>query len=655
MNYMTQAQYSKAMRDNLSIVDPEISTGLGTFARKLIDIVSSQLSNGSVDSAVGQYSFDVNSYSGSDLDAYLSLFGFSRQAETYAVGTVTLSRYSADTPISVNPGDQFYRPSDSTSGSIAFQSLTYVTMDINEVSVDVPVIAIVGGSTGNVVAGSVTGSSTMTNIVVVTNSLPMTGGQDQEGDITLRARFTSTVFRNVAGTKDQYMALALTNAFTRRANLVGQSSMSSELLTVASAGNVTSALSANAEVASVIDNVNGVWLQDANMTDSYFKEGVDYVLDTTTLPPKVVVSGTTHTSESVTLTSTTPTSVLFAPIRVGSLVVKNSGGSTTYTESTTGTNNDYVADYVDGTIKRTSGSAISTGATVKATYTEDFIGEGTTVILEYEYLSTLNRGVGRNVELYMDGVDLSEATEERFFNGATTFGTTKTSSTVVKTNWKRLDDTTPTTGNYFESLTVQPVTDLPSSIEFPGGASLLKGTDYWFVQDITSTNGSTKSQSGIEFLAASMTSVMNQPYTITYPNNPAVGTVQALVDSNSQVTSSCLVHQCKTRYFQFTFDVMYSMFPKTSIDSAIQDSINSLLSSVSMGSYLQVSDLESTVHAVEGVDSVKLATSGIQEYAADGVTLVGSAISSDIKLGGNEIPAMLTLVTISHTQEIWGH
>lgn len=582
----TQSQNSKAMRDRLAIVDPELSTELGTLPRKIIDAVAERLSVTSVDSRVNNYLFDINAYGGSDLDGFVSMFGFSRQKETQANGFVSLTRSDAPDSFVVGPGDQFYRDPNGTSPSLYFQSIAYVTMGKGVTSIDVPVIAVLGGALGNVPANSIRGSSTLANAISVTNPLPMSGGLDKETDEELRARFLKTIFRNIAGTQDQYVGLALANAFVSRANLVGQESLYTEILTIQEpVAGTFKATSTNPECAAVLDKVNAVWVRKAE-DNSYYIEGVHYTLDTTALPPTVNV-------------------------------IK------------------------DGAVPR--------------------IAKGSAIVLDYKYLSKLNRGNNRSVELFVDGSNTSVVTDERHatMDDARKFVATAGAPMNVE-KWLRPDGVThPAVGNYFERLAFQPSMGLPDTIEFSGGIIKEEGVDYWHITDVTSDFGSAKAFNGIEWKAASLDPQVlpNPAYTISYPHNQVVPTIQELVALHSQVTSDCLVHSAVFRYFEVNIDVMYSMFPKALIDSEVETAIAKFFNSAQFGSIVQVSDILSVVHAVSGVDSVRLtdmvgAVGGIQEYATDGSTHLAS-FDTDFRLGGSELPVLLRINASSITQEVW--
>jgi uncharacterized phage protein gp47/JayE len=650
MPFGTQSEHSKSMRDRLSVIDPEISTELGTFARKLIDVAAEELAQVALDAQVGSYVFDINAYAGDDLDAFVQLFGFSRQEAIPASGVVTLSRYDASVDVYITPGIQFYRPESGSSQAILFQAMSFMSMDSGETSIDIPVRAVVEGTTGNVPAGSVTECAVSIDSSSVTNILSMSGGRDQETDLALRERFIKTVFRNVAGTRDQYLGLALAHAFVTRANLVGQMSMYTEMLTMG--GSTTQqAASTNTECADALDVVNAVWVRDAE-TGAYYVQGTDFTVSSAH-PPVVLGVAPTITEEHVFLTATDAVELAMKTagyaVKAVTTVQEIGGDATVFGVST-----DYTVSIANGTVTRVGGGGISAGQEVHITYDYYRIPDDTVILFDYEYLSTLNRGVGRNVELFVDGSDPVSVTEERYLSGEYEFD--NAGGALDKDNWVRDDGVThPTytaTANYFEPLTYQPVVSLPATIEFAGGLVMYEGTDYWLVKDITAMGDSVKGKYGIEWLASSVTDhvLIGQPYTIDYIYNRVVGAVQALVDKSAPVTVSALVHQAHSRYFTFNLDVMYSMFPKSSVDSFIETDLTTYCNGVPFGSVMQISDIEAIVHAVSGVDSVRV--TNIVEYAADGTTVLDT-FTADIRLGGSDIPVLRSLVATSKTQEVW--
>ena len=228
-----QADYSQQIRDALAVSDPQMSTALGTPQRKLIEAVASTLSLASTEQTTTYFTGYIDSYSGTDLDAYVEQFGFSRQQAGAASGTVTVRRENASTALTINYGTTFYKPSTSNARSVRFSTTVGMVMPVGVVSCEIPVVCTVAGSVGNVAAHTVTYSDAIVDYTVIDNPNPMTGGFDEETDEALRQRFKNTLFRNMAGTKDQYLGLAMAYSFTTRAKLVGETSSYQEVIEVA--------------------------------------------------------------------------------------------------------------------------------------------------------------------------------------------------------------------------------------------------------------------------------------------------------------------------------------------------------------------------------------------------------------------------------------
>src|SRR5208282_556134 len=69
-------------------------------------------------------------------------------------------------------------------------------------------------------------------ITSVTNPTATTGGSDQETDNEFKTRFKNTVFRNLSGTEDQFLALAIATAFSTKAVVIGPVSKYQEYVQV---------------------------------------------------------------------------------------------------------------------------------------------------------------------------------------------------------------------------------------------------------------------------------------------------------------------------------------------------------------------------------------------------------------------------------------
>jgi len=135
---------------------------------------------------------------GSDLDSWMADFTVSRLPAVAAAGTVTFSRFVAVAPALVPAGTNVL----TADGTQTFQVIAASTVAgysaaqngyvlvAGQVSIDVPVAAVVAGGLGNVQAGVVTQiAAALPGVDTVTNGLPFQGGLDAESDAAFRARF----------------------------------------------------------------------------------------------------------------------------------------------------------------------------------------------------------------------------------------------------------------------------------------------------------------------------------------------------------------------------------------------------------------------------------------------------------------------------------
>lgn len=141
--------------------------------------------------------------SGLDVDTFVGDFALGRLPAIGAAGTVTLGRLSATGSAVVPVGGSVGAATDLVAdftitadvGHPAYDATVnaggggYVLQQ-NTYTVDVPVHATTPGLSGNVGTGVITlQRSAMPGIDTVTNSLPLTGGEDAESDESIKARF----------------------------------------------------------------------------------------------------------------------------------------------------------------------------------------------------------------------------------------------------------------------------------------------------------------------------------------------------------------------------------------------------------------------------------------------------------------------------------
>lgn len=238
MPVLSQTQISEQMVAQIRLLKPTISAEVGTPERLIFDTVSGAIAENSIDLVGLQEALNVDSKFGANLTNFLSLFGFERQKATLATGFVKFKRNTPATTNIVIPAGIILKShiSSATDGILPeFVTTSTITLHTGESETGfVPIKAKAPGSIGNVPAEAVTIMSfaPVLGITSVTNPAATEGGKDQEDDNSLKTRFKNTVFRNLAGTEDQFLALCVATAFSTKANVIGPISKYQEYIEV---------------------------------------------------------------------------------------------------------------------------------------------------------------------------------------------------------------------------------------------------------------------------------------------------------------------------------------------------------------------------------------------------------------------------------------
>ena len=238
MPVLSQSQIAEQMVAQIRLLKPTISAEVGTPERLIFDTVSNAIAESSIDLIGLQEALNVDSKFGANLTNFMSLFGFERQKATIATGFVKFKRNSPATVNIVIPSGVILKShiSTATDGILPeFVTTSTVTLHVGESETAlVPIKAKNPGSIGNVPAEAVTIMSfaPVLGITGVTNPAATTGGTDQEDDNSLKTRFKNTVFRNLAGTEDQFLALSVATAYSTKANVIGPISKYQEYIQV---------------------------------------------------------------------------------------------------------------------------------------------------------------------------------------------------------------------------------------------------------------------------------------------------------------------------------------------------------------------------------------------------------------------------------------
>ena len=218
----------------LSISDPAWDTTVGSATYKIMESVASEIANASNNSTLLTYGLDVTTYFGSELDAFVNIFGITRQLGTRSIGTVTFSTTSPayqnyDIPL----GTQVSASVSQYFNNIAFNTTSPATITSGQTSVTVPVISTLPGSFNNVSPGFITQiTSPLVGVTNVTNSSPITNGTDTETDSQLQQRFLNTSFSNFSGTIGKFQSIAQQNPSITQTNVVNAQEVYSENLQV---------------------------------------------------------------------------------------------------------------------------------------------------------------------------------------------------------------------------------------------------------------------------------------------------------------------------------------------------------------------------------------------------------------------------------------
>jgi uncharacterized phage protein gp47/JayE len=587
---LTQRDSVLQMLAQLRVLDPSVSAELGTPERKILDTVAQQIADSSVDLAALSSAFDLDSKFGANLDRFLSIFGFERQRATAATGFVTFSRTSASTQdIRIPYGTQVVAPAVTNSNGVTQDVIFRTTFDVvlraGDTFVIAPVVAATTGSLGNVAAQSISGFiDQVYGVTDVINDGPTSNGSDIETDDAFKIRFKNTVFRNVAGTQDQYLGLAVSTLATK-ANVVGPISRYLEYI----------------QVPDTDDTVGG----NGSVAGEYSSaiSTIPYSKHIYTQVPFFVTNGLLGTE------------VLF--YRVDSDYRMN-------TDSITKNKGDAYRLFIASEGPDPTAVPFQPNVTFLNVYTgvDDSVQSvrpGDIVLFEHSYMSSSSRNdYERNV---LNAVDVFIES-----NTNTTASCILPPPSVLNVfvddatnpyyyeNYRRIGEPEhrPLLGNPVQPLFEQPVTELPDNITIDGTV-YTKGTDYWLVEDISELHGTVRARNGIEWLAygggSDDTPAVDKTvaYNVDgYQFDQNVADLQTAIEGGRQVTADALAHRARHRYFKLDATVMYApgATPST-VNSAIATAVASFFSSAYFGTAIQLSDLLQTIHNVTQVDNVR--------------------------------------------------
>ena len=623
----TAHEHALQMVAQLRVLDPSMSAEIGTPERKLVDTVAQALYDNAIDLDALSAGLDLDSKYGAQLDRFLNIFGFRRQRATFAQGFVTFSRVTPATSDTRIPAATLVRAPalegefDAQDFTEAHYATTFdVTLPAGETSVIAPVRAVVAGVANNVAAGRVTMLvGVVPGITAVTNVAAIEGGRDVESDEEFKVRFKNTVFRNLAGTEDQYLALAIATAFSSKANVIGPQSHYREYVQVPPvddataydvhttggateagngvAGEYSTALSTLPYAKYVYGVEHPVFVSNgrSGIGSYFFRQGVDFRLNTTA-------------------------------------AARNIGDA--YRFFNTGADPQLDIDPLSSTVRpNVTFMNVYTGADADI----QSIRPGDIVLLEYSYLSgasrnDLDNNISNAVDVFVDGGNDTLATNIVSRPTSLTAFVDNPLSAYHYENYRRTGDVArrPLVGNVLMPLLWQPVLDVPEEIII-GDDTFYRDVHYWAVEEVSSVGGTVRARSGLEWstqikgrgpadpvgdvslytgkiiLDPSGDPLGGRPIEIAdYVYDRNIRDLQAALDGAKQVTTDVLAHRAKIRYFKLDITVMYSEGASVlDTNLAIRDAVDVFLRSQYFGSAIQLSDILQVVHSISGVDNVR--------------------------------------------------
>lgn len=604
----TQRQLSLQMIAQLRLLDPSVSAEVGTPERKIIDTVAQALSESQIDLGVLTGNLDIDSKFGTDLDRFLGIFGFGRQKAVAATGFVTFSRESTSNyNIPIAQGVRVIAPSvpgDIAPQQVIYQTMAGVILPAGDLQVIAPVACIVAGTIGNVGTNMINGfGTTVIGITAVINEAPILGGVDQESDDEYKLRFKNTFFRNLSGTQDQFLALAVSTSFTTKANVVGPISRYREYIQVpdvddasadpdsgrvgnGSATEYTSALSTLPYSKHIYDTIPYfVTSTDLSGQTLFYRQDTDYYLNTA---PTLKDRGDAYRGRFEGDLSALDSITQYQP-------------DITFRNVFTGED-----------------------AAVQAVRPKDI------VLFEHSYMSTASRNdytrnVTNCVDVYINGENKTLADSVIALPSVSNHFSADPANPYYYENFRRIGEPNhrPVIGNIATPLFWSPVVALPDSLIVDTSTYYL-GVHYWLIKDVSLLGTSVRARDGIEWAAntrgALAGNLVDGPYTgalITanaataveidkYSYDKNIIDLQAALESNKQITTDALCHTATVTYLKLDLTIMYAASVSISdTNDVILESVQGFFDNQYFGSAIQLSDLLQAVHNVVGVDNVR--------------------------------------------------
>lgn len=637
------------------LIDPNMSLEVGTPERKIVEAVAESIAAATVDIDVLSGQLYLDELSGTRLDSFVSLFGFGRQLGARATGIVTVSRPNvAAYNTTIPKGTQFATTATGSTPGLIFVATETVTLSASETRALVRVECTTAGTIGNVPVGAInaiTSTINMPGVTSITNEIVTSGGVDTETDAELKARFQNSIFRNMSGTMDYYLALSLSHPMVTKANVIGPQSKYIEYIQTPKqpdnvpypfySGNTTYTTSISSVPYSKYTYSNNYYVtKGSGKGAAFLRPGKDFGFNN---PARLVNGAGSQGIEN----NPVPNITMLGP---GTMLT------------------------VDGVTK--------------------FVPFKDNVFLfEHTYLSRASRnewlmGITNCVDIYVNGQQKQLASsEEAFPSGQMTFVNDPTNIAYNGNYIRAVTNEVPQLGNFLHILYHQPMTDIPSgSIQIedriyyearyqdsttgrafttvayrnPVDGGWYQDEDftvvaipahYFIIKDTSTYGGTVRARNGIEWLNS--VQEKDKYFNVQYNYDISIEQLQATIEGSKPVTTDVLVHSSSYKYLKLYITVMYTPgFTETNVNKEIAASLSAFFNTQYFGTTVQMSDLLQTIHNTNGVDNVRwtyetpINDINNPRHKIEIVTEYGNSFTApvyfdqDFILDDNELPAL---------------
>jgi hypothetical protein len=173
------------------------------------------------------------------------------------------------------------------------------------------------------------------------------------------------------------------------------------------------------------------------------------------------------------------------------------------------------------------------------------------------------------------------------------------------------------------------------------------GTHYHLIRSITTTAGSHREITGLEWPSAVNGPANGTQLTLTYIYNRVPELLTAIIDTSKQLCTDVMVHQAKWRYVVPCLSVEYSRtYSPTTVDTNLKSHLTRYFGAMQYGQQVKMTALLIAAQQVLGVENVTLTTSaenpthyGVEIYSDP----TGNPLNrweSDFKLDDNALPIL---------------